>query len=258
MKKLELTIVILLSLFSTLLFCKSSKKVSSCHTATQAGNELNKWMVLALQSDASIGCPSTSITSPLVNLETISKNDSTCAEKANILLLTFYSIFTQHPNYRMCGLLEKKDLLLSRISADGKICINEPSDKISACFDRVNMVISSLKIRGEIRAAFELAKKTANSHDITGISQMILATMYLFGESTEKNTSLAIKWYKEALQKVDNRETRINTLILLGAAYESLNDNTSAILYYQRCADMGDSDCKKGYARLKASSKYRG
>ena len=59
--------------------------------------------------------------------------------------------------------------------------------RFNDCFLKVSVFIANLKSRGEIEATFELAKKTADSNDVTGISQMYLGIMYDLGEGTQKN-----------------------------------------------------------------------
>lgn len=222
----------------------------NCPKFVEADQILDKWINLALRSDSSIGCPSTGPGSAISNLEIISQQDDRCADKAKVALIAFYSIFTSHPNYAMCGLIQKQEILISEISEDGKICIDQPTNKIYDCFITANTILGNLKARGELKAAFVLAKKIANSNDVTGVSQLILGLMYYYGEGTDSNLSLGIKWLKVALEKSNDKYTRINAMISLAVSYEDLGDIGIAKQYFQQCGAMGDADCIKGLARL--------
>ena len=229
---------------------KGKKETNHCSKIEPSRNKLEKWISLALKNNTSIGCPSFTNDSPLATLEIIAQQQDKCGEEAKGLLLAFYSIFSKHPNYKMCGLIEKEELFLSQSAVDGMICNGENTDKIRGCFSNVDMVISKLKIRGETKAAFELAKKTANSGDVTGLSQMILAFLYQYGNGTEQNLSMTIKWQKKALERIEDRSQRINCIMSLSSAYEDKKDYENAKIYSRQCASMGDLDCKKGFDRL--------
>ncbi|HBC0463172.1 TPA: sel1 repeat family protein [Legionella pneumophila] len=252
-----MTIALIASLFITQkAYSFTDEKVTNnCTELNNKRNELEKWSSSALKSNSSIGCPSVTNDSPIIILEKISQQQNKCAKEATGLLLAFYSIFSNHPNYKMCGLVEREELFLSRSAEDGKICHNQSSDKIRSCFSKIDIVISKLKMRGEAKAAFELAKKTANSDDVTGLSQMILAFLYQYGNGTDKDLAMTIKWQKEALQRLDARDQRIDSMISLSSAYEDLNDYQNAKIYLRQCASMGDLDCKKGLTRLTQSNK---
>ena len=104
MKKFFL--VILISFATSLSFAENlhladtkKKDVQECLKVKQAGNELHKWMVLALKNDFSIGCPATSQGSPLFDLEILAQKESKCSEEAKGDLVAFYTLFTNHPNF---------------------------------------------------------------------------------------------------------------------------------------------------------------
>lgn len=229
---------------------KGNEANQYCTGVIQAEGELNKWIKLALQSDSSIGCPSSSLDSPLSKLELLSQQGGECGEQAIGTLVGFYAIFSNHPNYSMCGLNRKAETLLAEGVEDGKICADQPTNKLDACFVQVNIATSKLKMRGEMKAAFELARKTANSNDVTGLSQFFIGMWYFFGEGTAKNIQLSIKWFKESLTRLDSKDLRIDALIGLANAYEELGDYKNAMLTAQQCAAMGDNSCEKGLIRL--------
>ena len=252
-----LSFVITLSLINTMAWSidknsnyNATATSERCPALRKEQDKITKWIKSNPPNNASISCPSIAADFPLAQLERLSQEKNKCAEKTAVFLLYFYAIYAHQQSYRMCGLLEKEDLLISQFAEDGKLCFNNNANKVNTCFNNVNAVISRLKQRGEIQSAFELAKKTANSGDTTGVSQMIVATMLAFGEGVEKNTSLAIQWYKAALEITDDKQSRIDILISLSVAYEDLNDKKNAILFASRCANLGDLYCKKGYLRL--------
>ncbi|KTD21992.1 sel1 repeat family protein [Legionella londiniensis] len=251
-----MTIALTTSIFITQkVYSFTDEKVTNnCTGINKKRNELEKWISIALKSNSSIGCPSVTNDSPIIILERIAQQQNKCGEEAKGLLLAFYSIFSNHPNYKMCGLLEREELFVSRSAEDGKICHNQSTDKIRGCFSNIDIIISKLKMRGETKAAFELAKKTANSDDVTGLSQMILAFLYQYGNGTDKDLTMTIKWQKEALQRLDDRNQRIDSMISLSSAYEDLKDYQNAKIYLRQCASMGDLDCKKGLTRLTQSN----
>lgn len=231
----------------------TDKSLLTCPAVIQAKNQLDKWIVPALNSSSSIGCPSTPLHSVFSKLDGIVQSGGECSKEAASTLIAFYAIFANHPNYSTCGLQEKQEILLSKIADDGKICVDQPTDKINDCFLKVSVFIANLKSRGEIEATFELAKKTADSNDVTGISQMYLGIMYDLGEGTQKNVPLALYWLNEALKRTDDKSTRDNLLVALGAAYEEINDYKDAKNCFVQCAVMGDNDCTKAMARLNQS-----
>jgi len=221
-----------------------------CLRVNKEKEKLDKWMIPALHGDLSLGCPSQSPDSALFNLEIISRSIGDCGDEALGILIAFYSIFAHHPNYMMCGLIEKEDILIARFSVDGKICSDQNVNNITSCFLNINKIMVDLKTRGEKQAAFELAKKIANSNDVTGLSQMTLGIMYGFGEGTQKNLSSAIQWLKISLEKIVDNNNRKNVLLSLAVFHEEIKDYSNARLYAQQCALMGDLYCKKGLVRL--------
>ncbi len=257
MKKLLVIILFLLPhLASSQNINENKKLISQCLEVNKASDELDKWTTPALQSNSGIGCPSLSSDSPLSKLEILSQQNGECGQEALGTLIGFYAIFTNHPNYTMCGLVQKQDVILARAAVDGKVCTDQPVNQLTSCFLQINKMVVDLKTRGEMRSAFELANKTANSNDVTGISQMTLGTMYGYGAGTDKNLSLAVKWLRDSLEKIgwmNDKKIRINILILLSVFSEELGDYKNAKQYAQLCAIMGDISCKKGLVRLKSA-----
>ena len=125
-----------------------------------------------------------------------------------------------------------------------------PFKTFKSCFLNILSIVKDLKTNGHLKEAFELAKKTADSNDVTGISQMILGIMYDFGEGTDKNPSLAIKWLKSSLEKITDRDLHLNVLLSLAAVYEEIKDYKNAQYYAKQCAALGDKDCTTALQRL--------
>lgn len=223
---------------------------AACPSVENEFSKLQKWITPALHSDSSIGCPAMTTGSPLNNLELIMRNDKVCGISSAAALLVFYNLFENNPNYKMCGFEIKKIAIIAETATDGKICSNLPSEKLESCFIDTMAYYTALKQHGDLDLAFLLTKKTANSNDVTGYSQMFLGYMYSFGEGTNKDALSAIKWFKIALEKIEDKEFRINILLGLSVAYEDSNDYQNAILYARQCASMGNEYCKKGLNRL--------
>lgn len=236
-----------LLLFGSIVLADDSKV---CSAVALEREKLINWSTPALQNNHSNGCPSFLPATPLYNLEQISKQRDVCGEKAAGVLIGFYAIFAHHPNYEMCALSQKEELAISRAASDREICSDSPSNKIYMCFLNVNKTIANLKNRGELRAAFDLASKTADSGDATGLSQMSVGVMYGYGEGVDKNLQLAIKWLKEALELTNIDTVRNYSLISLSVFYEELGDIQKAKQYVQQCTLLGDVSCKRGLARL--------
>lgn len=223
-----------------------SQTIKFCPEFPILKKQLNVWTITALRSTTGLGCPSNSL---LSKLETIAFAKDICSDEAISSLLATYVLISSHPNYAMCGLWDKAEVLIAKTAIDGKVCTGQPINKIQNCFYSMDTLISNLKIKNNFQLAFDLGKKTANSNDVTGLSQMIVGMMYYYGEGTEKNIPLAIKFLKEAAIKLDGK-ARVNTLIALAIIYEELKDYKNAKNYASKCAIMGDNNCKIGFERL--------
>lgn len=207
-------------------------------------------MTPALNSNAPIGCPAISQGTPVYRLEMIASDENnSCHDDATGALLAFYTLFSNHPNYKTCGLDIKLYALLASAAIDGKVCAELSSDKLESCFISTMIKYSALKLQGDLKSAFILAKKTADSNDVTGYSQMYLGTMYYYGEGTTRDPKMAIEWFKVALEKMEDKQFRIFILMSLAIAHEDMHDNKNAINYLQQCASMGDRHCKNGLKR---------
>lgn len=211
---------------------------------------MDAWAHLALKNNVTIGCPSIMDGSPIAELELLAEKHDQCGKEAKLYMLTFYPLVLGHGNYAMCGLLKKEQLFISKIAPDGGICSNEPVQNLQSCFLNVLSIVKSLKNEGHLKEAFELAKKIANSNDVTGVSQLVVGIMYDFGEGTDKNPALAIKWLKVALEKLMDRSMRIDALISLVATNEEVKNYKQAKYYARQCASLGNKSCETAFKRL--------
>jgi len=231
---------------------KDEQVLQECPDYAVLKKQLEDWMIPALASPHGIGCPPKSVDLILSKLEKIGVENrgTVCGNAAFGSIIAFYAFFNEHPNYGMCGLGKRQNLFEAKVATEGAVCEDSTSDEISDCFFTVFITIGKLKLYSEMDAAFELARKTANSNDVTGFSQMALGGAYLWGNGTNKDVPLAIKWYKEALEKLDEKDKRIHAIIALSVAYEEIGDYKNAIKYSQQCASLGDEDCKKMLIRI--------
>lgn len=223
-----------------------------CPQVNEAKKQLELWIHTALKGDGSIGCPTSSVNMSINKLETISRTEGDCKDEAVGILVAFFTIFNGQPDYKMCGFEQKEDALLAHLAVDGKVCVKKTSaNDTEKCFNELMARISRLKNRGALTEAFILAKKTADSNDPSGLTQLILGLMYEYGEGTDKNTALAILWLKKALEKISDKQLRITTISALSVTHEEIHDYKNAEKYAQQCAVMNDPYCKKGLDRLR-------
>ncbi|HSW69784.1 MAG TPA: tetratricopeptide repeat protein [Gammaproteobacteria bacterium] len=247
-----LFIFIILNLMNVAIASVSNNNQLECPKINEARKQLDPWVLAALKSDYSIGCPTGAVNEAISELETISRTQGKCKEEAIGTLIAIFTIFNAHRDYKMCGFQQKEDALFAYVSVDGEVC----KEKVSAsetvkCFNKVAEKISLLKYRGALTEAFVLAKKAADSNDPSGLIQLMLGLMYENGEGTEKNVTLAIEWFKKAAERLDDEKLRKIAIIALSVTYEEIHDYKSAEQYALQCAAMGDSSCKNGLNRIR-------
>lgn len=249
--KYILFILIIISNLESITFASSNHE-SECPQISEARKQLDPWVQAALRSGYSIGCPTSSVDAAISKLETISETEGKCKDIAGGTLGAFFAIFNAHPDYKMCGLQQKEDIFWSKFVVDGDVCAkNLPANQITRCFTEMQVRVGRLKKMGALTEAFILAKKTADNDDPSGLIQLILGFMYENGEGTEKNTLLAIEWFKKAAERIDDRALRITSIIALSVAHEEIHDYKSAEKYALQCAVMGDPNCKNGLNRMR-------
>lgn len=269
--KYILFILILISNLLNITFA-SSKQKSECAQINEANRQLDPWVQSALRGGYSIGCPTGSVEAAISELEGLSRAESKCKDEAGGTLLAFFTIFDSLPDYKVCGFSQRTEALLAYLLSDGQVC--NPKDV--KCFTKTTITIGHLKNRGALKEAFILAKKTADSNDPTGDSQLYLGLMYELGEGTEKNINLAIVWLKMALKKMNHDQSifpvkvvepeltlnsatghlEMTAIMALSVAYEEIHNYKSAEEYAQLCAVMGDVNCKNGLNRLRKTSHF--
>ena len=80
---------------------KNEQLTVTCPELIALKNESGEWIAQALQAirknNYSIDCPSFSRDSAFFKLEAIAEEKSKCSKEAQVILLAFYSIFSNHP-----------------------------------------------------------------------------------------------------------------------------------------------------------------
>jgi len=237
-------IMLLVSIICLISQIALAEQCSNTHI-NQEINQLGQWVTKALNGQSSLGCSSPDLNNTFSRLEIAAKKNSICGKNALASLIAFSAVLSGDPNYVMCGFKERVEKLVMQISKDGTICANSGNDNKRTCFGVAAIIIFKLKTSGNFKQAFELAKKTADSSDVTGLSQLALAFFYQFGNGTNLNLTKAIYWHQEALKRLADKNLHIGSLMAIGVAYEDLNDSKSALKYFRLCANMGDQVCEQ-------------
>ena len=241
-------------LITIALFFYSANAFAMCSDVDENYAALEKWVQTTKFDSKTKICPADTKDSPLYNLNywTEGVNGGGCRTRAFSYLVSFYALFFQaNPNYNACSFNPKPLVSAANdIVVNGAVCSDTQSITPKDCFGMMDLTILYLKQFNQPDAAFTMAQKTANSNDVTGLSQFFLGVFYYNGYGTDRNLSSAIQWLKVAQTKLQEKELQLQVNTFLALAYKAQGDTKTAQQYLQQCTAMGDKDCKKEIAKL--------